>query len=426
MLLNRIAEPSISIPESISFQEVEKIVLKNNVPLYILNAGTQDLCRIEVIYKAGEVHSNLPLVATAVNDLLDAGTKRKNAFEVAEAFDFYGSYLQTESNSDYSSVKLYTLNKHLQNTLPLLIEILSEAIFPEDELETYKQQNYQRLKINNEKVDVLARKNFLSSIFDKNHPYGYFITKEHYQNLNTEHLKSFHKNSYLFNNAFILVSGRFSDNEIKIINELFGQVIEDNPPVKLSTTTEYISKDQPQKIRIQKKAAIQSAIRIGKAWHNKTHPDFHKMIIATTILGGYFGSRLMKNIREDKGYTYGVGSSLSSFLQAGFISISTQVGTDVCDNALEEIYKEIEEMRNDFVSEEELSLVKNYLFGSFQRSIDGPFALADKFKNIAVFQLGYDYYLNYIKLLKTVTPDQILQTTLTHWGLNSFNEVVVG
>lgn len=426
MTLNRITEPAISIPETLYFKHVEEIILKNKVPLYILNAGTQELCKVEIVFKAGELYCKTPLIATAVNDLLDSGTKNKTAFEIAEAFDYYGAYLQTESNSDYSSIKLYTLNKYLDKTLPFLKEIITEAIFPQDELETYRQQNYQRLKINNEKVDYLARKKFYASIFDPQHPYGYDINEEHYKILSRDLILDFYQKSYLLNNAFILVSGSFSNADLKEIENHFN----DYPVSGVNSSSHFASPQQSfkphQKIKIEKGNAVQSAIRIGRSWHDKSHRDFQQMIITTTILGGYFGSRLMKNIREDKGYTYGIGCSVSSFLQSGFISISTQVGKDVCESALSEIYKEIELLRTTPVNADELTLVKNYLFGTFQRSIDGAFALADKFKNIKVFNLSYDYYYNYLKLLKDSTSELVQKTAAYHLNSENLFEVVAG
>jgi zinc protease len=425
-MINRLIEPSISLPETISFQEVEKIILSNNVSLYVLNAGMQELCKIELVFKAGEIHSRYPVVSRAVNDLLDSGTKTKSAFEIAEAFDFYGAYLQTESNADYASVKLYTLNKHLQNTLPLLLEILQEVIFPEDELQTYIEQNVQRIKVNNEKVDNLARKNFFSTIFNKQHPYGYYTTELDYQNLQQKNLIDFYNNSYLLSNSFILVSGKFSDADLKIITSTFETVKQTNATASPILFKQFQSASAERKIKIEKADAVQSAIRIGKAWHDKTHPEFKEMIILCTVLGGYFGSRLMKNIREDKGYTYGIGCSVGSFEQAGFITISTQVGKDVCEPALTEIYREISLLREELIPENELLLVKNYLFGSFQRSIDGPFALADKFKNIAVYGLDYSYYRDYIRLLKTITPQQLLVFAEKHFLANDFSEAIAG
>lgn len=426
MRLNRNSEPAISIPDTLTFKHVEEIILKNKIPLYVLNAGTQELCKVEIVFKAGETKCKTPLVATAVNDLLDSGTKNKTAFEIAEAFDYYGAYLQTESNSDYASVKLYTLNKHLSKTLPLLKEILTEAIFPQDELETYQQQNYQRLKINNEKVDYLARKKFYASIFNPQHPYGYEINEGHYKSLSSDLLLDFYKKSYPLNNSFVLVSGKFSDEDLNEIENHFEYYpVSDNKNPTLFTAPK-LDFNSHQKIKIEKENAVQSAIRIGKSWHDKTQPGFQQMIITTTILGGYFGSRLMKNIREDKGYTYGIGCSVSSFLQSGCISISTQVGKDVCEPALKEIYNEIEILRTTTVGLDELTLVKNYLFGTFQRSTDGAFALADKFKNIKVFDLGYDYYYNYLKLLKDASAEIIQKTAADHLNPANLFEVVAG
>ena len=148
--------------------------------------------------------------------------------------------------------------------------------------------------------------------------------------------------------------------------------------------------------------------------------------MVNTILGGYFGSRLMANIREEKGYTYGIGSRMVSMNNAGYIYISTEVGTNVCDDAVNEIYKEIDKLRNELVSSEELNLVKNYMMGDFLRSADGPFALADKFKKIMFYDLSYSYYDEFVKTVKTITPEQIQSLADQYLNPDDLYELVVG
>ena len=145
-----------------------------------------------------------------------------------------------------------------------------------------------------------------------------------------------------------------------------------------------------------------------------------------TILGGYFGSRLMANIREDKGYTYGIGSGLASFVNGGYFAVSTEVGADVTKQTLEEIYKEIAILRKDLVSSNELETVRNYILGHFLRSVDGPFSLADKFKGIWEFGLDYSYFDNYFAAVKTVTPKELRDLANKYLKEEDLIECVVG
>jgi predicted Zn-dependent peptidase len=158
----------------------------------------------------------------------------------------------------------------------------------------------------------------------------------------------------------------------------------------------------------------------------KTHKDFHSLTVLNTILGGYFGSRLMTNIREDKGYTYGIGSGMIPLKKAGYFFISTEVGVEVCNKAIDEIYIEINRLRNESISEKELILVKNYMIGSFLRSIDGPFALANRFKSIMEYDLDYSYYDDYISTIKNIKASDLLNLANKYLDPNSMTEVVAG
>jgi predicted Zn-dependent peptidase len=181
-----------------------------------------------------------------------------------------------------------------------------------------------------------------------------------------------------------------------------------------------------QKTLVEKSDAIQSAIRVGRILFNKTHPDYFKFQVLNTILGGYFGSRLMANIREDKGYTYGIGSGLNSLLHSGYFFISTEVGADVTTKALDEIHKELKLLREDLVSESELETVRNYILGQFLRSVDGPFALAEKFKAVYEFGLDYSYYDKYFHAVKTVTPAEIRDLANKYFQEKDLIECVAG
>jgi predicted Zn-dependent peptidase len=186
--------------------------------------------------------------------------------------------------------------------------------------------------------------------------------------------------------------------------------------------------DAPLKgeIIIDKPDAIQSAIRMGARSITRSHADFPGLQVLNCVLGGYFGSRLMANIREDKGYTYGIGSAVVALKDAGYLFIATEVGTEVCSSALEEIEKEINLLQTEPVEEEELNLVRNYMLGSMLGSLENAFSHADKFKNVYFSGLSYAYYENYINTVKNITAEELKKMANTYLQTADFTKVIVG
>jgi predicted Zn-dependent peptidase len=177
---------------------------------------------------------------------------------------------------------------------------------------------------------------------------------------------------------------------------------------------------------VKKQNGIQSAIRVGKFWVSKDHPDSHALSILITILGGYFGSRLMTNIREEKGYTYGIGSFVLTFKKASYLVISTEVGNEYIEPTLKEIAVEMKRLQTEPVSENELETVKSYLLGEFLRDFDGPFALAGSFKAINDFGLDYSFYDNYLHTLRTITSYELMSLAQRYLNPDDCYTVVAG
>jgi zinc protease len=410
----------------IKIQEVEMSCLRNGIPVYSVNAGFQDLVKIEFLFLHDDSFDpDQPIIDSATNRMLSEGTSKYNAQQLAEMVDNFGAFYETEESSDYSSVVLFTLNKHLDKTLPVIREILTDPVFPEDELSTFKQNNRQRLIVENEKVNAVARRKFNEVIFGNNHSYGHYIRPEDYERLNREALQSYHKKNYGSNRCHIIASGRVDYATILSLDKFFG---EDNwsGARMLNSDSQPVSSSKEKGHLIEREGAVQSAIRIGKMLFNKTHPDYIGMTILNTALGGYFGSRLMSNIREDKGYTYGIGSAVVSMKHGGCFFIATEVGAEVTSSAIEEIYKEVEKLRNEPLEKDELLMVKNFMMGSFLKGIDGAFHLADRWKGLLVYGLNYDFLYRYLDTIRTINADDLMQLAQKHLDSQYFYEVVVG
>jgi zinc protease len=424
-MLDRKTAPEFAQIENIKLSEPLTVILDNNIPLYVINQGTQELVRIEFIFFAGKWYEDKKVVATATNSMLTEGTLHHKATEIADKIDYYGAFVETESSGDTASLVLYCLSKHLENVLPMIKEVLAESVFPERELSIYAQNHKQKLIVNNEKVDYLARKHFNELLYGSHHPYGYYSDPEDYDRLTSADLIKFYDEYYKTEDCKIIAAGVVDDRITKMINRYFG-FRDWNKPLDFESKSYAPLSSETKRHFIPKEKALQSAIRIGKRLFTKSHPDYIPMQVLNTTLGGYFGSRLMTNIREDKGYTYGIGSAAGSLLYEGYFLIATEVGVKVCNNALDEIYKEIERLKTEPVPDEELTLVKNYMLGSFLRSIDGPFEQAEKFKNVMLFGLDYSYYEKFVHTVKSITSNDLLELANRYFQRDSLYELVAG
>ena len=303
--------------------------------------------------------------------------------------------------------------------------MIKDATFPQEELDIHLQNKKQKFHVNNQKVANVARKRFVELLFGEKHPYGINVKEMDFDVINRELLKKFYLNYYRANSCKIILAGKVSEDVYTLLDEHFGGndwLATNSLEVKPIEITSAMEREQ----LIYKDDALQSAIRIGKVLFNKTHPDYQSLLVLNTIFGGYFGSRLMSNIREDKGYTYGIGSGIASLKHSGYFFISTEVGVEVSKKAIDEIYMELKRIQTELVHEEELELVKNYMLGTFLRSVDGPFALAERFKGIMEYDLGYDYFDRYIATIKSISASKLKELAAIYLDKDSMIELIVG
>ncbi len=423
-VLDRQKAPEFQQVQNIQFLDVAKTYLNNGVEVNSINGGSQEVMKIDFIFNAGNLYQTKPLIASSTNQLMKEGTKNYSSFEISEGIDNYGAFFEVENSYDTATLTLYTLTTYLGDVLPYVKEVLLCPEFSEKEFGIFKENAIERFKINLEKVSFLARKEFMNAIFSADHPYGGTVGVSDYSDLCLDDLKDFYRNTYNLGNCNIIVSGKVNKTNIDLLNTFFGKepTLELKPKIQGDLSLSIYGK----KIYVEKENALQSAIRIGRVLPNKLHEDYFGLQVLNTVLGGYFGSRLMSNIREDKGYTYGIGSGILSLKNAGYFFISTEVGSDVTKKALIEIYKEIEIIRTQEIPKEELELVKNYMLGQLLVSCDGPFNMASLFDSVNEYGLDYSFYNDYIKTIKEVTPKILLELAVKYFDKSNLTEVVAG
>lgn len=422
--LDRTITPDIKDIKRFNIIEAHQEKLHNGIPVYVLDCSDQDIIKIDFMFPAGNWYQSEPLVAFAANNLLLEGTKHKSALEIANILDYYGVMTSCSVDKDNALFSVMALRKHLEKILPLIFEILTEPSFTETELEIFKAKHKQLFQVEQTKVRNLARVKLSQMLYGNNHPYGYSVEVEDFDKLTSQKLGDFFNHFYQLSLCKIIISGKIQRSDMELLDTTFGNI-----PLSQDTfiNPEFILSPSADKKQLVEKAdAVQSALRIGKILFNKTHPDYTGIAVLNVILGGYFGSRLMKNIREEKGYTYGISSILVSFIHSGYLTIVSEVGKDVTKEAIAEVYKEIEILRTEKVPEEELERVKNYMLGEMVRMFDGPFAQAESFSSILEYDLNYTYFYNFIEQIKAITADEILALTQKYLNPDDFTQVVAG
>ncbi len=423
-MLDRKTAPAIkdAVDLELKLKPYEKFVLNNGVDVYAINAGAEDVLQVEWVFFAGNWFEQNNLVAASTNFLLKNGTSKKNAFQINEHFEYYGSYLNRSCYNETATVTLHTLTKHLETLLPVVRELLVDSVFPEEEIDIYKQNMRQRLNVNLKKGDFVAGRLIDAYLYGEDHPYGRYTRFEDFDAIGREAVTRFYQDFYRNGRFVLFVSGKVPANIFPLLNQHFG----DLPigPVPVQPLTSAPAAEKKYRV-INDPQGVQGAIRMGANFPNRHHPDFIKTQVLNNVFGGFFGSRLMSNIREEKGYTYGIYSYLENHIAESAWIISTEAGRDVCEAAITEVYKEMADLREELVDDEELLLVRNYMMGSILGDLDGPFQIMNRWKTIILNGLPNDYFDHQMNTIRTVTAEELQALAQKYLVPERFYELVV-
>ncbi|WP_286858276.1 MULTISPECIES: M16 family metallopeptidase [Sphingobacterium] len=426
-MLDRTKAPKFREIAHISLKQPVKKQFANGLPVYVFHSPEQELVRIEWIFenKYLDEQNENPLLNSALCALLKEGTTTMSSAEIADKVDFYGAFLVPEYSFDVTSLSLYTLNRHSKVLLPLVKDILTEASIPQEELDTYLRNNKQKFQVSIQKNDYLARRKFYNLIFGENNRYGRTPKLDDYDAINREQLTALYRKEIVPNNCTLIVSGNVSNDLINELEQIFGFEWQ-GPEAAVLAASPILIQESRGLAYEEKENALQSAIRLGSQTISRTHPDYPALQFVNTLLGGFFGSRLMRNIREEKGYTYSIGSAVATLKHTGFLTIATEVGVDVTNATLVEIEKEINLLKTTLASEEEVDLVKTYMEGSLLGSLESIFSHADKFKSVLLNDMSLTYYSYYMEQVKNMTPEKVRDIADKYLDFEQMVKVVVG
>jgi predicted Zn-dependent peptidase len=425
-MLDRKTAPAIhdAIEFDFVLPTIQKEELKNGMPLYWFNGGVQDVVEINWVFPAGLWYETKSAVAHAVTGLMKNGTSTKSAHEINEALEFYGASLRIHPGNDFATLTLHTLTKHLPSLLPIIYEILSDAVFPEEELQLHKQNSIQKLLVSMRKCDFVANQKIDAALFGEEHPYGRFTQQLSIEELKREDLLAFYQKNFSLTNAQIFMAGKVGKKEIDIVNEVFGKQIAHSEKIVPQTFAPITSTEKKQEF-INDVNGVQGAIRLGRLFPNRHHEDYAPMVVLNTLFGGYFGSRLMSNIREEKGFTYGIYSSIAPYINSGSLSVHTEVGREVIEPALKEIKHEMNLLCNELADDEELLLVKNYLLGNLLGDIDGPFQIMQRWRMLLLNGLDENHFNRNVRIYKSISTKELQTLAQKYLNPDDYLEVVV-
>lgn len=418
-MLDRKNAPLISEINEINFIAPQTISLSEIVPLYWLNDVPNNTARLDFYFNAGTARSK-SVIASLTAGLIFSGTTEKDSTVIHNLLDDHGAYFDVGVTHESALISFYALNDQMLSVFKIFEDAFENGIFPQKEIDELINDRKQKFLVNSEKVGFLAQREFQKNMFHGT-PYGNLIELHEYDDINQTELIDFFNEFYRNGLMKVVIVGNLPEDHVNyIVNNSKRWCVKDQP--------EFVKdfSNKPGRITLDKKGALQSAVRIGKVLFNKKDSDFLGFSVLNTILGDFFGSRLMKNIREDKGYTYGIGSFLSELNKSGYFLIGTEVGASVREEAIQEIKKEIQVLQTELVSTDELDLVKNYLLGQVLKSADGPYAMMDLFLNVETQGMDLDFYNAYIQKIKTIQPEELRDLACKYLNWESMSIVTAG
>lgn len=423
MSLDRSQAPEFQIPEDFQLVQPEKFILQSGAKLYLMPTPNLDAVKIEITGKGQR--ANLPLSQSLLPSftlqMMLEGCENKNSEDIANFLDFHASEISPVVSFGFEGLSLLSTKIHIFEILPILLEIIHSPTFPKEILAKRKSQRKLSIQLEREKTAARAGQLFRQALFGKTHPYGVEVDFHHVDEITQEQMEFYSKNM-LWQDLEIFVTGNFDSEEWKSLTTFLEKI----PNRPLAESVLIPEPASTLKIEENRPNSVQSSLRLGTFSIPKNHPDYIALTVFNTILGGYFGSRLIKNIREDKGHTYGIYSSLAEIGDSNYWLISADVQKEYTQEVIREIYHEVQQLCTVPISQDELEIVKNYQIGQMLSRFSSSFDLMDRFRAVHYSGLDLSFYEEKLDYLKNFQADDVLAIGQKYFKDKEFIEVVVG
>jgi zinc protease len=419
-MIDRTITPEIKEISELSFVQAKIYQISPNLSLHLMDAVPNDTARLELFFDAGIARGDKG-TSSFVSGMLFSGNKDLSSNEIHHQLDYLGAFHESGLSSENSVLGFYALRENFPELIKVIKKAFNGMTVEDDELNEMIADKKQNFQVNMQKTRFLAQREFQKRLFSTAPEYGQVAEEEFYENVDRKELIRFFQKNYLKGLNKISLVGAFDEEFIQMVINTFKDWAIDEKPQFISEVQNEIGQ-----FNIEKDDAMQSAIRIGKILFNKKHEDFIDFQILNTVLGDYFGSRLMSNIREDKGYTYGIGSLMAEYRDFGYFMIATEVAKEFKEATLIEVEKEIKILQTELVAEEELGLIKNYLLGQMLKGADGPYSMIDMHLAVELHDKNFDYYNDVLSSIRNITPERIRELAQKHLNWDEMTIVTAG
>jgi len=428
-MLDRTVAPPVQPLARVTLPTADVRSLPSGARLHVLANDAQPVVRLQVVFRAGKVAENRPGLASLTARMLLEGTTTRTARQIADEVAFYGASLDCDAGFDRSTLTLYCLTRHLPVLLPLVTDVLTNPAFPAAELEQLKTRTVQNVRVERQKTSFLASERFNELLFGAETPYGRSFDSDVYQVLTAAEAQAFHQATYSYGNAEVFLCG-----DVAAERDLVAAAFSAAPITEKTGVAPAAIPPMPgnegfvvgESARLAVAGSLQASVRMGRMWPAPTHPDTHRLRLLVNVLGGYFGSRLMRNIREDKGLTYGIYASVAPREHGASLLIGTDVKGESADFAVSEISMELRRLQEELIPAEELATVKNYLLGKFANELSTVFEQCDKYKNLIFMGLSPDYYADFVRQTEAVDAETLRELAQQYLTPAEMQVVIAG
>jgi len=400
--------------------------LPNGARLHLLANDAQPVLRLQVVLPAGKRHEPLPSLAQLAARMLTEGTATRSAREIADMVAFYGASLDCEAGPDRATLTLYCLARHLPALLPLVQEVLAAPAFPAEELRQTQQRISQNMRVERQKTSHRASEEMNRQLFGEDSAYGRPFDEASFAQLTADDLRAFHATAYAPAGAEIFLSGDVAASAVAVADALGHWQPATASPGAAAVPPAAQAAAPASLVTVPVEGSIQASLRVGRRWPALTEAQTPELLLLVKVLGGYFGSRLMRNIREDKGFTYGIHASVVAREQAVSLVIGTDVNGESAAATRHEIAYELTRLQDEPLGDDELETVKNYTLGKLLGETATVFEQADRYRYVVLQGLRPDYYAELVRRTQAATAAELQALARTYLSPADMLTVVAG
>ncbi len=398
----------------------------------ILHAERHNLpiVAISLLIKASPINEpdNLAGLAYLTSQMLTEGTANRTASEISEEIEFIGASLNASTNSDYTAISLSILKRDIEKGMEILSDLLLNPTFPEDELKKKKELIKASLRRAEENPSFIAEREFIREVFGR-HPYGRLVSGsiETIDNIKREDIVNFFRENYLPEKSILSIVGNITSEELASLLQKYLRLWRMGEGIQIREQITPAKSGEGIKKIIINKDITQANIILGHMGISRDNPDYYAVTVMNYILGGGgFASRLMKKIRDEMGLTYSIYSSFSVNKEIGMFKVEVQTKNEYAGIVIKEIINQIDRIRKEPVTDEELEGAKSFLTGSFPRRLETTTRISDFLANMEFYNLGDDYIKKYPDYINSVTKEDILRVARKYLDPENYVLVIVG